>query len=107
MSNRANVAPAHRRDEPFEVPHRQSPIVISIRSRSAVPVSALIVTVNVTDLAQPLCKRTVDTPEKSSGVQNHNRLALAAPVQGMQPDAVDVDETGFRFGKLFLFHLCQ
>src|SRR6266478_3385810 len=90
---------------PIAVAPAECPIVISIGGRSAVPVSALIVTVNVTDLAQSLCKRTVDTPEKSGRVQNHNRLALAAPVQGMQPDAVDVDETGLRSGKLFLFHL--
>src|SRR4029077_20405087 len=104
MPDRANVAPAHRRDESFEVLHRQRPIVVSIGSCRAVSMTALIVAVDMADRAQWLCKRAIYSSEKSGRVQKDNRLALAAPVQGVQPDAVDVDESGLRFGKLCFFH---
>src|SRR4029077_17502524 len=84
--------------------HRQRPIVVSIGSGRAVTVTALIVTIDMTDRAQWLCKRAVDAPEKSGRMQKYNRLALAAPVLGVQPDAVDVDESGLRFGKLCFSH---
>ena len=60
--------------------------------RRTVAMAALIVTVNVTDRAQRLCKRPVDAAEKSGRVQNHDWRAVAAPVQRMHPDAVDVYE---------------
>src|SRR5713226_3667416 len=97
MPDRANLLPAHRGDESFEVFHRRVPGVVSIRRGGAVAVTALIVAVHVADRVQPLCKRAVDPPEKSGRVQSYYWLAGAAPVQSMQRDAVNVDETGFRF----------
>src|ERR1700674_158949 len=100
MPDRANLRPADRGDEPFEVFHRRVPAVVSIGRGSAVSVAALIVAVHVPDRAQPLCKRTIYSPEKSGRVQNYHRLARTAPIQSMQSDAVDVDEAGLRLVRL-------
>src|SRR5260370_24036764 len=97
MPDRANCSPTRRGDEPLEVFHRQGPIVVFIGRGCAVSVTALIVAVDVADRAQPLCQRSVDASEESVGVQNYDRFACAAPIQTMQLDPVDVDETGFRF----------
>ena len=87
-----DARPAHRGNKPLEVAHGRVPAVVAVGRRRTVAVAALIVAVYVTDRAQPLCERSIDAPEKSGRVQDHDRRAAAAPVQRMQPDAIDVHE---------------
>src|SRR5208337_4905818 len=102
MPHRPDVRPAHRSYKSFEVAHSRVPAILAVGRHRTVAMAALIVAVNMTDRAQPLCKRPADAPEKSSRVQDHDRRAISAPVQRMQSDAVDVHEAAARFG---FFHV--
>src|SRR5208283_3821005 len=97
MADRPDARPAHRGGKPFEVAHRPLPAIMTVGRRRAVAVAALIVAVHVADRAQPLCERPVDAAEKSGRVQNHDWRAVAAPVQRVHLDAVDVHEARRRF----------
>src|SRR5271168_2401772 len=102
MTDSPGARPPHRFYEPFEIEHRRVPAILTIRRRRTVAMPALIVAVNMADRAQPLCKRPVDASEKPGRVQDHDRRAIAAPIQRMQSDAVDVHEAAARFE---LFHV--
>src|SRR5579863_4198409 len=105
MPDRADALPSHRNDEPFEVSHRGIPGVVPVRRGRAVAMPSLIVAVHVADRAQALCKRAIYSSEKSGRVQDYDRPARATPIQRMQPNAVDLDETGARFRGLWAaFH---
>src|SRR5208337_2338277 len=76
MADRPDARPSHGSYKPFEVPHGRVPAIVAVGWRRAVAVAALIVSVHVTDRAQPLCERPVDAAEKSGRVQNHDWRAV-------------------------------
>src|SRR5208282_3743406 len=89
VAKAAHARKAHRRDKPREIVHRALPIVFVVGRASAVAVPALIVAVDAADRAERRGDGPVDSSQETGGVQDHDRRAEAAPVDIVQPDAVD------------------
>src|SRR6202035_2203411 len=102
MTDRPDTRPLHRGYESLKVTHRRVPAIVAVGRRRTVAVPALIVAINMADRAQPLAERLVDVPEKAGRVQNHDWRAVAAPVQRIQPDAVDGHQAAAGFS---VFHV--
>src|ERR1700675_807674 len=70
---------------------------MSLRGRFAVAVPSLVVAVHMPNRGQRLRNRPVDRAEESGRMQQQDRRSVAAPIEIMQPDAVDDYVATFRF----------
>src|SRR5712672_1644397 len=97
MTDAAHLLELHSFDESFEVARCDVPPVNVLARTFAVAVPSLVVAVHMPNRGQRLRNRPVDRAEESGRMQQQDRCSVAAPIEIMQPDAVDDHVATFRF----------
>ena len=89
MADSARARELHRRQEILEIIGGTVPTDLVEAGTLAVAVATLIIAIDVTDCRERSRDGTIDSAEKTRGVQQNDWASLSAPIQIVQPNPVN------------------